>query len=545
MATKCQFKQSEIRKNNPIFSPLRTTVETVRYGNNVQEVKSLGEAYELAKNSSGTIELSQKVYEPEKSGLPKGVNVLLFNDGEITGRYAKARVIADKDSDIKKLSGIAREAAFYAQRKKLYHAEAYAGLDHEFITKVHLLVEEGYENTLYNWLLNFQAKNSEYDDMYKSSKEYPEGDVWILSLPDYYAKGHEDGLALFDPDHNALLLCGMRYFGEHKKGTLTLVWNIANRNGFAACHGGMKRYNLKEGAFTCGVFGLSGSGKSTLTHNTHGGKFDISILHDDAYVIRNSDAKTFAIEPSYFDKMQDYPVDDPVNKYLLTVQNCGATLDDNGNVVLVSEDIRNGNGRAIKSKVWTKNRVNRVDEPVNAIIWLMKDRVLPPIVRLENPILASVMGATLATKRTTAERLSENQDINALVIEPYANPFRVFPLSDDYYKFKALFEERGIKSYILNTGAFLDKDIPKELTLELLEGLALDKLSFEPIKGLSGFSYSPIEGYLPNMGDENYLKLWVEALDYRLNFLKNLKSRDALPEEAILSLEELKKAVLL
>ena len=50
---------------------------------------------------------------------------------------------------------------------------------------------------------------------------------------------------------------------------------------------------------------------------------------------------------------------------------------------------------------------------------------------------------------------------------------------------------------------------------------------------------------MPDMSDENYLKLWVEALDYRLNFLKNLKSRDALPKEAILSLEELKKAVLL
>ena len=39
----------------------------------------------------------------------------------------------------------------------------------------------------------------------------------------------------------------MRYFGELKKGTLTLAWSIANRNGYACCHGGQKRYNLENG----------------------------------------------------------------------------------------------------------------------------------------------------------------------------------------------------------------------------------------------------------------------------------------------------------
>ena len=39
----------------------------------------------------------------------------------------------------------------------------------------------------------------------------------------------------------------MRYFGELKKGTLTLAWTIAERNGFTACHGGQKRFNLPDG----------------------------------------------------------------------------------------------------------------------------------------------------------------------------------------------------------------------------------------------------------------------------------------------------------
>lgn len=541
MSTISKVERSKINKDNPMFSAIRTTVESVRYGNNVEHVKNVAQAYELAKNAKGTVVLSQEVYRPEVSGLPQGARVLLFNDGEITGRYAKARVILDKDSDLQKYSAIAREAAFYASQRKLYHAEAYGGMDEEFMVKAHLMVEEGFENTLYNWMLNFHAPTPELDEMYENSKVYPEGDIWVLSLPNYYPEGHEDGLCLFDPEHNTLLLCGMRYFGEHKKGTLTLVWGIGNRNGFAACHGGLKRYNLEDEAFTCGVFGLSGSGKSTLTHDTHDGKYDISILHDDAYIIRNDDAKSFAIEPSYFDKTQDYPTDNPLNKYLLTIQNCGVTQDENGDIVPVMEDIRNGNGRAIKSIVWTENRVHRMNEPVNAIIWLMKDEVIPPILKINNPILASTMGATLATKRSSAERLHESQDINALVIEPYANPFRTYPLSEDYNKFKALFEERDIDCYILNTGAFIGKDISKEVTLGLLADLAEGKLNFEELPGLSGFGVHEVAGYEPDMNDVSYRQMWKKSLKNRLSFIYALDERNHLPGEAAKALEELLK----
>ena len=47
------------------------------------------------------------------------------------------------------------------------------------------------------------------------------------------------------------------------------------------------------------------------------------------------------------------------------------------------------------------------------------------------------MGATLATKRTSAEYVP-GEDPNKLVIVPYANPFRLYPLAKDYNKFKQL-----------------------------------------------------------------------------------------------------------
>ena len=166
---------------------------------------------------------------------------------------------------------------------------------------------------------------------------------------------------------------GLRYFGEHKKGTLTIAWGVANRNGYASCHGGLKRMVRKDGKkHVMGVFGLSGSGKSTLTHAKHEGKYDVTVLHDDAYIISTENGSSVALEPSYFDKTQDYPLVSGDNKYLITMQNCGATVDADGKLVPVTEDIRNGNGCAIKSKLWVVNRVDKMEEPINTIVWLMK-----------------------------------------------------------------------------------------------------------------------------------------------------------------------------
>lgn len=548
MSTITSFRREDITSNNKLFNPIRTTIETVFYGNNVVNVNSISEAYKLAYNSPGTIVTDMPVYRPEELGLCSDAKILLFNDGATTGRFAGARVImGEPNIDINEYAAIAREAAYQSRYKKLYHAQCVIGLHPDFMIRAHLLIPENHENIMYSWLLNFQYLTQEYMRMYKNSKKYPEGDLYVFSDPDYVPKAHPDGLALFDAEHNCALLLGMRYFGEHKKGTLTLGWGLANRNGFASCHGGMKRYNFEDGSkYTIGVFGLSGSGKSTLTHAKHDGKFDIKILHDDAYVISTEDGSSVALEPAYFDKTQDYPTTDPANKYLLTVQNCGVTLDDEGKKVIVTEDIRNGNGRAVKSKLWAENRVDKIDEPVDSIAWLMKDATLPPVIKINDPVLASVMGATLATKRSTAEKLAKNVDMNALVIEPYANPFRTYPLVNDYEKFKELFENRNVECYIINTGHFLGKKIPKEVTLQLLEDIVTKKAQFKQLGNFSDLEYLEIEGFIPEF-DEDYIEMWQSSINYRKDFLKNMVSfkggRDRLPEEGLRALEKLEKEI--
>jgi len=539
LATKGRWQWGEVNKST--FSKIRTTIESAFYGNNVELLTSRREAYKKAIKSPGTIVTDLPVYKPELQNLDEGTKILLFNDGATVGRFAGARKIIGMpgvNEDV--LAEVIREAVYSTRFRKVYHAISYTGLHKDFIVKNHILIPEGFENTVYNWLLNFQDLTPEYAVMYENSKFLNEPDIYIFTDPDWSHPDFPGGLALFDPKNNCAALLGLRYFGEFKKGTLTLGWSIGNRQGYAACHGGLKKYEYNSEKYVAAFFGLSGSGKSTLTHAKHGGKYDITIVHDDALVINLNDLSSIALEPSYFDKTADYPLSSDDNKYLLTIQNCGATVDEYGRIVPVMEDIRNGNGRAIKSKLWSPNRVDKIEEPLNAIFWIMKDPVLPPIVKIEDPVLASTMGATLATKRTSAEKLLPGVDPDALVFEPYANPFRAYPLSEDYQKFKALFE-KGVECYIINTGFYLNKKVTKEVTLEILENIVERKAKF--VDWFGGLKTLEIPSFEIRTSDYEYRDLLKFSLEKRIEFLKSKdvenQGYDRLPEECKTSIERM------
>ncbi len=539
MATRGRWKWQDVNKVN--FSKIRTTIETAFYRNNVELLTSRREAYKKALKSPGTIATDLFVYKPELLNLDEGTRILLFNDGATVGRFAGARKIIGMpgvNEDL--LAEVIREAVYGTRFRKMYHAISFTGLHPDFIVRNHILIPEGFENTVYNWLLNFQDLTPEYSLMYENSKLLNEPDIYIFTDPDWSHPNYPGGLALFDPNNNCAALLGLRYFGEFKKGTLTLGWSVGNRQGYVACHGGLKKYEYDGKYFVAAFFGLSGSGKSTLTHAKHKDKYQITVLHDDALVINLEDLSSIALEPSYFDKTSDYPLTSEDNKYLVTIQNCGATVDENLRVVPVMEDIRNGNGRAIKSKLWSPNRVDKIDEPINAIFWIMKDPVLPPVVKIDNPVLASTMGATLATKRTSAEKLLPGVDPEALVFEPYANPFRTYPLSEDYTKFKALFE-KGVECYIVNTGFYLNKKVPKELTLEIIEQIVEKKANF--VDWFGGLKTMQIPEFEVRTSDYEYRELVKLSLTKRVEFIKNKdienQGYDRLPEECISSLNDL------
>ena len=562
MSTKAYYPISEIGAGKVGFSKTRSIIEAAFYGNNVVKVNTLKEAYELAKNSPGTVVTDMKIKDGETFGLEKDSRVLLFNDGAVTGRYAAARRIKGEPGvDEVKLDKVVMDAIYETRWKTMYHAECFIGLDPEFMAKAHLLIPEGEENILYNWMLNFQYMSDEYVKMYRNSKAIGDGnepDIYIFSDPQWVPGNRPDvdysclsdplTLCYFDTNQNCAAILGMRYFGEHKKGTLTMAWALANRNGYASCHGGQKEYLLPGGkTFVASVYGLSGSGKSTLTHAKHGGKYEIKVLHDDAFIINTDTCASVALEPTYFDKTADYPTGCADNEYLLSAQNCSCTLDNEGKIQLVTEDIRNGNGRAIKSKLWSPNRVDKIDAPVNAIFWIMKDPTIPPVVKLKGAALASVMGATLATKTSTAERVAAGTDLNALRIVPYANPFRTYPLVNDYEKFKKLVEEKNVDCYIINTGDFMGKKVKPADTLGILEAIVEERASFTQWGPFEDIELMDWEGFAPDLNDAEYKEALKNAMQNRVDAVEGFATKkegyDKLPDEALAAVKKLVDAL--
>lgn len=560
MSTRAYYSHNEIGAGKVGFATTRSIIEAPFYGNNVIKINTLRQAYELAKDSPGTVITDMPVYRGEEFGLDKDAKVLLFNDGAITGRYATARRIAGEPGiNCSALDKVVMDAVYETRWKTLYHAEVYVGLDKEFMVKAHLLIPEGEENILYNWMLNFQYMSDEYVKMYTASKPVGDGkeaDIYIFSDPqwngsdrpgvDLSCLSDPKCLCYFNTNQNCAAILGMRYFGEHKKGTLTMAWAIANRNGYASCHGGQKEYSLSDGRkYVASVFGLSGSGKSTITHAKHGGKYDVTVLHDDSFIINTDTCSSVALEPTYFDKTQDYPTGCEDNKYLLTAQNCSCTMDEEGKIQLVTEDIRNGNGRAIKSKLWSPNRVDKIESPVNAIFWIMKDPTIPPIVKLKGASLASVMGATLATKRSSAERLAPGADPNALVVVPYANPFRTYPLANDFEKFKKLVEEKEVDCYIINTGDFMGKKIQPKDTLGILETIVEKKAEFKQWGPFTDIEILEWEGFVPDLNDDTYVTQLKARMQDRVNYIANTATAkdgyDKLPDDALAALKKLVK----
>ena len=218
------FENEELFKKT--ISPSRTTIMTPFFANNVEDVLTLKQAYKLAKNSPGVIELKgQRIYKAKELGLPSNANQLLFNDGAVVGRCAAARRInGDANCDTAKILPVVREAIYQSRYKKMYKAQAVVGLDEDFMIKANLLIPKGFEPILYSWLLNFQILNKEYETRYKKSKKIEKGDIYIFSDPDWSHPDYPYGLAYFDPEYNCAAILGLRYLGEHKKGTLTLAW---------------------------------------------------------------------------------------------------------------------------------------------------------------------------------------------------------------------------------------------------------------------------------------------------------------------------------
>ena len=567
---------AEFYKNIKEMSPIRAIAETLLNNHNVRKI-DIREAYEMARKQPGVSETDLPVY-PEfvkLHKLPADTKVLNDCHGNILGRTAKARRFYHRlnPSQKNKLEGDFREAVWQMMHYPLIKAEAILGMDEDLMIKATFVTTESDAANVYNWLLNF-APYEQLREQYEASPKLPIQDVilvafneWTCDDPFYNNVGAPQ-LALVDEKHNVIVNMGMRYFGERKKGTLTLAWTSGIRIGMAACHGGIKEIDFgtcedpayhKLGKRSIAFYGLSGTGKSSHTNNADNAGtlpkgFSKAVLHDDAFQIDLENKLCRVWEPTLFDKTDSRPTDHPDWKYALALMN-HMVMEIDGKRIPVGQDVRNSNGRALLDRSLLGKYVNRCAFP-KALVWLMKDSVLPPVIKLDNKYLAVAMGAALMTQRNRAENVAEDE-LNKLVFEPFANPFRVYELYRDVEAFVKVVEN-GADVYCFNSrGYWKESDdvleaIPLQTSLTMQTAILTDQLEWEKWEMLPGAmipTKASVDKVLPGYYDkylpgargnlDKYLATLKDRFQQRRDFLSgsDLTERPQLLEEIVKTLQ--------
>ncbi len=543
-------------KNLKEMSSIRAVAETIMLNPKVRKI-SAREAYEMAKNQQGVTVTDLEIYPPfaERLGLPKGAKVLNDCHGKIIGRTAKARVFYNRipGEEKKKVEGDIREAMYQLEHYDLIKCEAVLGLDPDLMIKATYVTTTTDASNVFNWLCNF-APLELMKEEYEKSKPLPIQDIIIVAFNEwtcndpYYHNVGAPQIGLVDETQNVIFNLGMRYFGERKKGTLTLAWTSGMRLGMAACHGGIKEIDFSGCADeykhlskrSIAFYGLSGTGKSSHTNSIDNGGtlpegFEKYCLHDDAFQIDTEEKVCRVWEPSLFDKTDSRDLDNPDWKYLIALMN-HAMIERNGKLLPLGLDVRQANGRALLDRDLLGNWVNRCSFP-EAITWLMKDTALPPIHKYKNKYLAAAMGAALITKRSRAENVTE-EDLKKLVFEPFANPFRVYELYKDVESFIKVLET-GADCYTFNSAGYwkssdddLD-DVKLQTSLTLQTGILMGQLEWEDWDMLPGAmipTKESVEKILPgyyeryhpknreNLSD--YIALLKDRFEQRREYLK-------------------------
>ncbi|MCG6552525.1 MAG: phosphoenolpyruvate carboxykinase (ATP) [Candidatus Magnetominusculus sp. LBB02] len=509
----------------------RAIIESAFYANSVKKT-DMRELYEYSVKQPEVIVTTEPMYKPEVYGLPKDAKVLVSNDGSIVGRTAKARrLVRQMGAEKDKYMTILREAVYHFNKKESFWMEGIAGVHPDFMVKAHLLSPRDDAKNMLDWAFNFTPWMSPWKETYAKSRKLDEQDIMVLADSDWSHPDFPDGLIIVDEMQNCIAILGLRYFGERKKGTLTLAWAIGVRQNMVACHGGIKKVGNN---LPVAVFGLSGSGKSSITNSPdHEGTLnadeEVTVIHDDAFLIDLNNNFSVPIEPSLFDKTDAVVYEDPIIKYFFTAQNVGITSASDGQVKLVCQDIRNRNGRCIKTRDMFKH-TDYCEKP-GKVIWLQKDPSLPPISKIKNPWLKVAMGASLSTMRAKGVENVDPKELGRLVIEPFANPFRVHPLMWDCQQFNKLFQS-GTECYIMNTHAFGtaddQTDIPKTLSLKIMTELIHGTIEWREWKAFQGllipkngkelFGSDFEKKYKPTR-DKRYLSYLRERMQDRITFL--------------------------
>ncbi len=531
-------------------SPLRLTA-LLPLARNCREIDDPQVLYDLAVEMETVVALDRPIHAPKTFGFRAGTRQLVWNHRNPVGRTAKARRFWHKADaeEKKKLSTLAREAALNLQAAGTITSRAYAGLDREFCLGLRFIGNQRYPITALSFLLNFQGFVSpEHRRFYEESRPIPEPDMLLVYDPDWRHPDYPEGLVLIDRDAKAIFVLGLPYFGEVKKGLLTLIWHAAihervpgtDIRRFLPIHGSVCVLNGK----TVVIIALSGSGKSSLSRNAE------SIAHDDAFLVSMVTGRVIVLEPTFFNKTDGDSIGDETTVRGLIFYNMGVAKV-GGRMEVVPRDRLVANGRVIQARP-----ANAVDgyNGIDIVSLVMKDDTLPPISRINNPSLFVAFGASLMTKRSLAEALKSVAEQFTLVIEPFAQPFRSWRLNTECRMFLLFLELFQPVTVILNTGDFMGEDITLELSRDrLLPALTRGELEFAPWrivpkqmvslpkKGSLGKEYDRL--FRPLTSDQAYVARFVERMQARIDFLTKIRDQNRLHADFVDPLLEVRIAL--
>lgn len=492
--------------------------------------------YDKSLDMDNVVQLGRSIKSPGKFGFRSDTKQIVWNHHNPVGRTAKARRFwhgADAEEK-KNLATIAREAVLDLQTTGSITSRAYAGLDKEFCVGLQFVGNRHYPVAALSFLLNFQALNTpELNSFYRNSRQINEPDMLLIYDPDWFHPDYDGGLVIIDRESKTIFVLGLDYFGEIKKGLLTLVWHTAiheriaytDMRRFLPIHGSICVINGK----TLVIIALSGSGKSSLSRNAE------SIAHDDAFVVSMVTGKVIVLEPTFFNKTDGDDIGDETTRRGLIFYNMGLAEID-GHLDVIPKDRLVANGRVIQERPF-----NAVDgyNGIDIVSLVMKDDTLPPISLINNPALFAAFGASLMTKRSLAEALKSIEEQFTLVIEPFAQPFRSWRLNTECRMFQLFLELFKPVTVILNTGDFMGNDINLELTRDMiLPKLTKGDLDFLPWrivpekmvslikKGTLGNDYN--RKFSPKTSDHEYVSRFVERMQTRIDFLTELRDKNEL-----------------
>jgi len=521
-------------------SPLRLTA-LMALAKNSRELNSPQELYDLSLEMENVYQLARPMKSPEKFGFAPGTRQIVWNHHSPVGRSATARRFWHDagPEERKKLGAIARDAVLTLQERGTINSSAFAGLDPEFCLGLKYIGNQAYPAAALSFLLNFQAFLSEQEKkFYKESRPIDQPDMLLAYDPDWCHPEYPDGLVIIDRESKTVIVLGLAYFGEIKKGFLILVWHSAiheriddtELRRFLPIHGSISVLNGRSMA----IIALSGSGKSSLSSRSE------SIAHDDAFVVSMITGRVIVLEPTFFNKTDNDAIGDETTDRGMIFFNMGVTGTGEGMKVIPGDRLV-ANGRVIQER--PDNAVNGYDR-VDMVSLVMKDDTLPPVSLINDPALFVAFGASLMTKRSLAEALKSIEEQFTLVIEPFAQPFRSWRLNTECRMFQLFLELFRPMTVILNTGDFMGKDITLELTRDrIIPLLTRGEMEFVPWRIVSGQmislprkdslgnEYSRL--FTPKKSDPDYVSRFVKRMQARIDFLTAMRDRNELHADFI------------